>query len=175
MNTLTSILCIFVICTILQSDAASCEECKTRALKLVKEMHLSEKFDMLAGRKGTYVGNIVGNDRLGIPSLNMQDGPQGFRVTDSTGQVGTTTAWPTALSVGATWDEKLINTWAIEMAIEFKGKGANVALAPGIGLARVPTAGRNFEYLCGEDPYIGARFASQVVRGADICLSNITN
>jgi beta-glucosidase len=51
------------------------------------------------------------------------------------------------------------------MAEEFKGKGANIALAPGIGIARVPTAGRNFEYLCGEDPILGAVLVKQVIRG----------
>lgn len=42
---------------------------------------------------------------------------------------------------------------------------ANVALAPGIGIARVPNAGRNFEYLCGEDPVVGAVLVKQAVRG----------
>ena len=47
--------------------------------------------------------------------------------------------------------------WAEAVGLEFKKKGANMALAPGIGLARVPNAGRNFEYICGEDPYLGAQ------------------
>jgi beta-glucosidase len=51
------------------------------------------------------------------------------------------------------------------MGEEFKGKGANVALAPGIGIARVANAGRNFEYLCGEDPVLGAKLATQIVKG----------
>jgi hypothetical protein len=49
---------------------------RDRAVEMVAQMSLSEKFAMMAGRPGVYVGNIVGNDRLGIPSLNMQDGPQ---------------------------------------------------------------------------------------------------
>ena len=36
---------------------------------------------------------------------------------------------------------------------------------PGIGIAKVPTAGRNFEYLCGEDPYLGAILVQPMVRG----------
>lgn len=51
------------------------------------------------------------------------------------------------------------------MATEFKDKGANVALAPGIGIARVANAGRNFEYLCGEDPTLGASLVGSVVTG----------
>lgn len=70
--------------------------------------------------------------------------------------------------------------WAAAVGQEFKMKGANMALAPGssdittlvlpillirqyagIGLARVPTAGRNFEYLCGEDPILGAKLVGK--------------
>jgi len=38
------------------------------------------------------------------------------------------------------------------MAEEFRDKGANVQLGVGLNIARVPKNGRNFEYLCGEDP-----------------------
>lgn len=55
--------------------------------------------------------------------------------------------------------------WAQAMASEFKAKGANVALSPGIGIARVANAGRNFEYLCGEDPILGAGLVGSVVTG----------
>eukprot|EP01031_Cornospumella_fuschlensis_P047461 gene47461-58140_t len=44
-------------------------------------------------------------------------------------------------------------------------KGANMALGPGLGIARVPTAGRNFEYLCGEDPYFCSVLADKAIRG----------
>lgn len=44
-------------------------------------------------------------------------------------------------------------------------QGANVQLGPGLGLARVPTAGRNFEYISGEDPHLGAVLGAEVVRG----------
>ena len=36
------------------------------------------------------------------------------------------------------------------MGREFRDKGANVQLGPGVCLARVPVNGRNFEYLSGE-------------------------
>jgi len=128
-------------------------------------MNISEKITMLHGHLGVYVGNIIGNDRLGIPSLNMQDGPQGFRTTDRTGPDGSSTAWPSALTAATSWDIDVMYRWASAMAQEFKQKGANVQLAPGIGLARVPTAGRNFEYLSGEDPYLGAILVGPVIKG----------
>lgn len=43
--------------------------------------------------------------------------------------------------------------------------GANVMLGPGLSLARLPHNGRNFEYLSGEDPYLGQELAGPTVRG----------
>ena len=113
-----------------------------------------------------YTGNIPGNARLGIPAMKMQDGPQGFRVTTKdVGEDGSSTCWPSALSVASSWDVDILYSWGSAMAAEFRIKGANMQLAPGIGLARVPNAGRNFEYLCGEDPILGATLVKPVVKG----------
>ena len=71
-------------------------------------MNVTEKLAMLHGHKGIYVGNIVGNERLNIPSINMHDGPQGFRVTTTTGPEGSTTAWPAALTAASSWDTDII-------------------------------------------------------------------
>ena len=120
---------------------------------------------MMRGSFGDYVGNIQGNRRLGIPALAMQDGPQGFRVTKKTGKQGSSTAWPSSLNIASSFDPALAYRWAAAMADEFVSKGSNMNLSPGLGIARVPTAGRNFEYLCGEDPILGAMLGSEVVRG----------
>lgn len=95
----------------------------------------------------------------------MQDGPQGFRSMDKTGGSGSSTAWPSAITIASSWDEDLLFRWSVAMAEEFRGKGADMALAPGIGIARVPNAGRNFEYLCGEDPTLGSKLVKNVVKG----------
>ena len=51
------------------------------------------------------------------------------------------------------------------MGKEFYDKGANIQLGPGLNVARVPLNGRNFEYLSGEDPYLGYRMVQPVVKG----------
>jgi beta-glucosidase len=51
------------------------------------------------------------------------------------------------------------------MGAEFKGKGANVQLGPGVNLNRIPQNGRCFEYVSGEDPYLGRRMVGPVVSG----------
>lgn len=134
-------------------------------------MHLDEKLAMLHGADkefddGTltgdrYVGNVMGNKRLGIPQLNLNDGPQGFRGRSP----GISTAWPAALSVAASWSRDTMFQWGQAMGQEFREHGANVQLGPGVCVARVPTNGRNFEYLSGEDPHLGFTLAQPAIAG----------
>lgn len=146
-----------------------------RARLLLEEMSLDEKLVFLHGPIGgpccecnvstcAYTGNVAPNQRLGIPPITMNDGPQGFRDTTA-GYYGTTTAFPSALTVAASWDREAVQAWGEGMGKEFKKKGANVQLGPGLCLARVPRNGRNFEYLSGEDPFLGAQLAGPAVRG----------
>ena len=133
-----------------------------RAKLLLKAMNLSEKVRMMHGSHsedksyGWYVGRAEGNPRLGIPNLQLNDGPQGFRdMNDS--HSGTTTAWPSGLGVAATWDVAMAGLWGTGMGKEFAGKGSNVQLGPGLCIARVPQDGRNFEYMrCGSERSIPA-------------------
>lgn len=103
---------------------------------------LEEKVTLLHGGKkpgqAGYVGNTPPIERLGIPALNLNDGPQGFRS-------GGTTCWPSGLTVATTWDMQAMRSWGEAMGGEFFGKGANVQLGPGVCVARVPNCGRNFE------------------------------
>ena len=140
---------------------APADDPDSRARALLAKMNLTEKIVLVHGTSGPYVGNVAGNSRLGIPSICMNDGPQGFRAQDA----GTTTAWPSGLTVAAAFDRGLANTWGAAMGEEFVGKGANVQLGPGLCLARVPVNGRNFEYLSGEDPYLGYHLVQPVVQG----------
>ena len=79
--------------------------------------------------------------------------------------VGTTTAFPSALTVAATWDLNLCAKWGEAMGEEFYGKGSNVQLGPGMNIARVPLNGRNFEYMSGGDSYLGYKLVQPVIKG----------
>lgn len=129
---------------------------------LLRNMTRREKLGMLSGSPDTrgYTGYVPGVARLAIPALRMNDGPQGFR-----GPAGASTAWPCALALAATFSSELAYLQARAMAREFRVKGANVFLGPGVNVARVPTNGRNFEYLSGEDAFLGEEMTSQYVRG----------
>ena len=56
------------------------------------------------------------------------------------------------------------------MGAEFAAKGANCQLGPGLNVARVPQGGRNFEYMSGEDPLLGAELVGPAVRNRSLWL-----
>ena len=91
----------------------------------------------------------------------MNDGPQGFRDNE---HPGSTTAWPCSLAIAATFDAEAAREWGAAMGAEFHGKGANVQLGPGLCVNRVPNCGRAFEYISGEDSYMGYVLAQPAVR-----------
>lgn len=134
-----------------------------RAAAILAEMTLDEKILMLHGTDNQpYTGGVPANDRLGIPALKLNDGPQGYR--DDT-NVGTTTAWPSAMTAALSWDRDLVRQYGEGMGEEFFLKGANVQLGPGMNLHRVPLNGRNFEYVSGADPYFGEMMVQPLIRG----------
>jgi|TARA_B110000211_G_C13803984_1_gene431850 beta-glucosidase len=159
---------IFALCTVVTPTVVATlvpgpwsnmnDSPESRAAALLKNMTQAEKLSMLHGPKSqpccscttsascAYVGNINAIPRLGIPPTNMNDGPQGFRDNN---HPGTTTAWPSGLTMSATFDRDAMKEWGVGMGKEFYAKGANVQLGPGLCLARVPRNGRNFEYLSG--------------------------
>jgi len=64
-----------------------------------------------------------------------------------------------------TWDKDLCYAQGKAMGEEFLAKGAHVQLGPGVNVQRIPTNGRNFEYLSGEDPVVGAKLVGSVIKG----------
>jgi beta-glucosidase len=133
-----------------------------RARLLLAAMTLEEKLAMVYGSSvgsKVYVGHVPAIPRLGIPELNLQDGPGGV----SGGALGVS-AFPAPITVAASWDDDLMQRYGVAMAEEERDKGANVQLGPMMNIDRVPQAGRNFEGY-GEDPYLAGRMAAATVRG----------
>lgn len=124
-----------------------------RVEDLLKRMTLEEKIDMLGGT-GFETKAI---ERLGIPPLNMTDGPLGVRWDNST-------ALPSGILMGATWNPELISKLGTVLATEVKAKGRHVILAPCVNITRIPMGGRNFESF-GEDPFLTSRIAVDYIKG----------
>lgn len=130
-----------------------------RADALIAQMTLAEKIAMLGGTGSAYVGDIPANTRLGIPALNLEDGPAG--VADNMTGV---TAFPAPVGVAASWDPSLMNQYGQNLGAEEFGKGVNVALAPTVNILRNPVWGRSFESL-GEDPYLTSQMGVADIQG----------
>ena len=126
---------------------------KERVEDLLNRMTLEEKIEMIGGT-GFATKPI---ERLGIPSLNMTDGPLGVRWDQST-------AFPSGILMGATWNPELISKLGSAIGEEVKSKGRHVILGPCVNIARIPMGGRNFESF-GEDPYLTSRIAVDYIKG----------
>jgi beta-glucosidase len=124
-----------------------------RVEDLLSRMTLEEKIDMLGGT-GFETKAI---ERLGIPPMNMTDGPLGVRW-------GNSSSFPSGISMAATWDTSLIERYGVALAKETKGKGRHVILGPCVNIARIPQGGRNFESF-GEDPFLTSRLAVNCIKG----------
>jgi beta-glucosidase len=79
--------------------------------------------------------------------------------------MGCSTSFPAALTIAASFDVEMAFKYGDAMGKEFAMKGSNMQLGPGVNVARVPVNGRNFEYISGEDPFLGAAMVAQVVKG----------
>lgn len=106
----------------------------------------------------------------GVPSIVLTDGPHGLRKQAGSGDhVGLgdsvpATCFPTAVSLGATWDPDLLEEVGRALGRECRAEDVGVLLGPGLNLKRHPAGGRNFEYLS-EDPVVAGRLAGALVRG----------
>jgi beta-glucosidase len=131
-----------------------------RVEELVDQMTLGEKVQMVHGARPFEVasGYIPPVSGLGIPELQMTDGPVGIRFQ------GPATAFPATIALAATWDRSLAREEGAALGREAKAKDQDVLLAPALNVDRVPVNGRTFEYYS-EDPHLTSRMVVQSVRG----------
>lgn len=133
-----------------------------KAAKLVEQMTLPEKVNVTTGTgwmMGLAVGQTGAVERLGFPSLALQDGPLGLRFADNA------TAFPAGLTIGATWNKELMYRRGQAHGKEAREKGVNVLLGPCVGpLGRMPAGGRNWEGFA-SDPYLQGIAAARTIMG----------
>ena len=129
---------------------------------MVKRMSLVEKVNITTGTgwmSNMCVGNTGPAYSVGFPSLCLQDGPLGLRFVDHA------TAFPAALTVGATWNRDLMYRRGRAHGLEARLKGINVLLGPSMGpLGRMPAGGRNWEGF-GSDPVLQGVAAALTIKG----------
>ncbi|PKX95161.1 beta-glucosidase [Aspergillus novofumigatus IBT 16806] len=133
------------------------------ATDFVSRLNLTEKSAMLTGKlslgTGGCIGNILPINRIGYSGLCLQDGGNGVNLADLT------TVFPSGVTVGASWDKKLMYERAVAMGEEFRSKGIHVALGPSAGpLGRHALGGRNWEGFS-VDPYLSGIAIAATIEG----------
>jgi beta-glucosidase len=141
-----------------------------RVQDLLGRMTMEEKVAMLSGANWM---QSVANERLGIPSIKMADGPLGIRnwtgpsaITNAAGAAATVTAtaFPAGVAMAATWDVNLLQDQGRAIGQQTKALGRDMILGPTVNINRTPLWGRNFEGY-GEDPYLAGRLAVAYIKG----------
>ncbi|KAJ5980012.1 hypothetical protein N7481_007310 [Penicillium waksmanii] len=127
---------------------------------LLSQLSLAEKCALLSGKN---MWETLDLPRLGIQSLKTTDGPAGVRGAKWT-DGSYTTFIPCGISLGATFDRRIVERIGSVLGAETRGKRAHILLAPTINLSRSPLGGRNFENF-GEDPFLTGIMATQYIKG----------
>ncbi len=107
---------------------------------------------------------------LEVLPLFLTDGPHGVRKQKDNLHLAMlnnsfeSTAFPTLSCVASSWDVDLIKKMGEAIGKEANEENVDVLLGPGMNIKRMPTCGRNFEYLS-EDPYLSGKLAASYVQG----------
>jgi beta-glucosidase len=95
--------------------------------------------------------------RLGIPVLFHEEGLHGYVARGAT-------SFPQAIALASSWDPELLTRVFTIAAREMRARGAQLALAPVVDVARDPRWGR-IEETYGEDPYLVSQLGVAAVKG----------
>ena len=99
----------------------------------------------------------VERTRLGIPMLMHEEALHGYVARDAT-------SFPQAIGLASSFDTDMVTEIFAHAAREMRARGANIALAPVVDVAREPRWGR-IEETYGEDPYVCGEIGKAAVRG----------
>jgi beta-glucosidase len=136
-----------------QTAAGNSEEAKVS--ELLGRLTLDQKIDLLGGVDAFYTSAL---SQIGLPRLQMSDGPLGVR------NDGPATAMPAGIALAATWDIALARQEGAQIGRDARARGDHFLLGPGVNIYVAPQNGRNFEYF-GEDPFLAARIAVAYIDG----------
>ncbi len=135
--------------------------------QMLEVLTIEEKASLCSGTRTFSTTPIL---RIGIPMVEMADGPHGLRkkIEQQGEREGShilqAVCFPAACAMGASFDPELSREMGIALADACRKNGINVLLGPGINIKRSPLCGRNFEYYS-EDPYLAGQMGAGWVEG----------
>ncbi|MDR2599127.1 MAG: glycoside hydrolase family 3 C-terminal domain-containing protein [Oscillospiraceae bacterium] len=135
-------------------------------IDIISKMTLEEKASLCSGLNFWETKPI---DRLGVPSIMMNDGPHGLRKVgtgpeDAARTSVPATCFPPAVLTACSFDRDLLREMGEAIGLEADIEDVRIVLGPGVNIKRSPLCGRNFEYFS-EDPYLAGEMAANFIEG----------
>ena len=158
------ILALFLPIVMPQSPAPPVVTGNARVDKLLAQMTLEEKINLIHGGPEAQpsgiggAGTWPGLPRLGIPSLRLVDGPPG--VSNNIWSTGMTAT----MGLAATWSRDDARKNGIVIGRDARALGQDVVLEPFINIVRDFTFGRAHNTF-GEDPFLSGQIAAAQIQG----------
>ena len=137
---------------------------------IVGKMSLEQKAKFVSGSDYWHLEEAP---ELGLPKINITDGPHGLRKQNPEKKSGDgiglgnsvpTTCFPPAATSACSWDEELLRQEGEALAEECIQEKVSVILGPGTNIKRSPVCGRNFEYFS-EDPLLAGKMSASLING----------
>jgi beta-glucosidase len=151
----TSIV-LLALSALAQAPAARNSDLDRRVDAILGKMTLEEKIDYIGGTGFA----VRAMPKLGLPPLEMSDGPAGVR---SNAKFPSTT-YAAGIGLAATWNPNLAERIGEGIGKDARARGIHFMLGPGVNIYRSPRNGRNFEYF-GEDPFLTSAIAVGYIQG----------
>ncbi len=130
------------------------------AAKTLAKMTLEEKLYYIGGTGGWDVKPLT---QYGIPQIHGADGGAGIRYTSEGNDQGV--VYPSGPNLAATWNPRRAIDFGRALGYDTATGGYQFVTGPGMNLYRMPYGGRAFEYLSGEDPFLGASLGPALING----------
>ncbi len=137
---------------------------------IVSKMTLEQKAAFVSGYDYWHLEEAP---ELGLPKINVTDGPHGLRKANPDKKDKSAvdlsnsypaTCFPPAATSGCSWDPELLYKQGEALAEECLQHDVSVILGPGTNIKRAPTCGRNFEYFS-EDPLLAGLCSAGLIKG----------
>ena len=102
---------------------------------------------------------VIKSNRLGIPTLFIEEGLHGYMDFDET-------VFPQSINLATTWNPELARKTGAAIAAQARANGVDMILGPVLDVARDPRWGRVEEDF-GEDPYLTGQLGLAYVQGME--------
>ena len=132
----------------------------SRVNQILKEFTVDDALSYIGGTGFFDFKPIPVNDFSPLnPQLYQTDGPLGVRRNQPS------IRFPSGLTLAATWNPERAHDQGVAMGRDTRARGYFSILGPGMDFYRVPMGGRNFEYMTGEDPFLGSQLNPAEIQG----------